>query len=187
MATPIAPLLEKTTGHLTVLCPSIVHSDAKAANASHGPVPRVMTEHHWGGSAGATRSLTGPLCAAGRSRLRLPETPRTSDAHGALALAAALSLHRLCLRLLLCPSGSPLVLRFLRPSLLCCLFQRTLPSHDVPAVRRLLFCHFCLQRRFRLRLHSGALARPSGGAGSSPHTTLETTHSSFCAPSAPST
>lgn len=31
-----------------------------------------------------------------------------------------------------------------------CLFQRTLSSQDVPKVGQLHFCHFCLQRSFRL-------------------------------------
>lgn len=34
-----------------------------------------------------------------------------------------------------------------------CLFQRTLPSHDVPEVGQLpFFCYFCLQRYFRFSL-----------------------------------
>ena len=46
---------------------------------------------------------------------------------------------------------------------LYCLFQRTLPSHDVPEVGQLQFCRFCSQRCFRFNLLPDPHVPLSGG------------------------
>lgn len=83
------------------------------------------------------------------SWLRLPVTLWISDAHNALfttapadsSLASFMaSIHPLLgPPLFLLPSVSPALLSF----------PRNLPSHAVPKVRQLQFCHFCLQECFR--------------------------------------
>lgn len=59
-----------------------------------------------------------------------------------------------------------------------CLFQRTRPSRDVSEVGRLQFCHFCLQRPFRLNLLWDPLVRLPGSPGS-PHSSPPTPDFSF--------
>lgn len=46
-----------------------------------------------------------------------------------------------------------------------CLSQRTLPSHSVPQIEQLQFCHFCPQPCFRLHLLSGRDVCLSGRPG----------------------